>query len=160
MMRVGERASLQDFILGQNTMRLSVIAFVFGLGFLCAAQSAMASVVIYVSKSSQSMSVFVEGSHAYSWPISSGRRGYSTPAGSYRPTFLSRFHRSSRYYGSPMPHSIFFHRGYAIHGSYETGRLGSPASHGCIRLHPYHARTLYGLVQGYGRGATRIVIRN
>jgi hypothetical protein len=34
---------------------------------------------------------------------------------------------------APMPHSIFFRGGYAIHGSYATGSLGRPASPGCIR---------------------------
>jgi lipoprotein-anchoring transpeptidase ErfK/SrfK len=46
---------------------------------------------------------------------------------------------SKLYYNSPMPHSIFFSGGYAIHGSYEINRLGGPASHGCIRLHPANA---------------------
>jgi lipoprotein-anchoring transpeptidase ErfK/SrfK len=67
---------------------------------------------------------------------------------------------SRKYYNSPMPHSIFFHGGYAIHGSYEIRRLGGPASHGCVRLHPVHAAALFALVQKYGSGNTRIVISN
>jgi len=62
------------------------------------------------------------------------------------------------YYDSPMPHSIFFHGGYAIHGSYEINRLGGPASHGCIRLHPVNAATLFALVKGEGMAATTIVV--
>lgn len=118
----------------------------------------MAGVVARISKSQQIMSVYVDGYHAHTWAISTGRRGYNTPVGSFRPTTLSRFHRSSRYGGSPMPYSVFFYRGYAIHGSYEVHALGRPASHGCIRLHPANAQRFYSLVQSYGRGATRIVI--
>src|SRR5690606_11060482 len=122
---------------------------------LCAAE---AGVLVRISKSSQTMNAYVNGQHAYSWPDPTGRRGDSTPTGSYGPQWLSRFHRSRKYYNSPMPYSIFFRGGYAIHGSYETARLGRPASHGCIRLHPSHARRLFGLVQSYGKSATRIVI--
>jgi lipoprotein-anchoring transpeptidase ErfK/SrfK len=57
-----------------------------------------------------------------------------------------------------MPYSIFFHGGFAIHGSYEISRLGGPASHGCVRLHPTNAAALFALVQGQARGDTRIVI--
>src|SRR5580693_2527138 len=71
---------------------------------------------------------------------------------------LARTWFSKKYYNSPMPHSIFFHGGFAIHGSYEISRLGGPASHGCVRLHPSNAATLYALVQKEGAGNTRIVI--
>ncbi len=117
-----------------------------------------AGVVARIDKSQQVMDVYVDGSLAYSWAISTGRGGYNTPVGKFRPTFLSRSHRSRRYGGTPMPYSVFFHRGYAVHGSYEIRSLGRPASHGCIRLHPQNARTFYSLVQSYGRGATRIVV--
>lgn len=139
-------------------MRQFVIALIAAGTLVCSAFASQAGVVVRISKSSQTMNVYVEGDHAYSWPVSTGRRGYSTPTGSYRPKWLSRHHRSRKYYGSPMPHAIFFRGGYAIHGSYETGRLGRPASHGCIRLHPAHAGRLFRLVQSYGKGATRIVI--
>ncbi len=122
------------------------------------ATSASANVVARIDKSQQVMNVYVDGSLYYSWSISTGRGGYNTPVGKFRPTFLSRAHRSSRYGGAPMPYSVFFHRGYAIHGSYEIRSLGRPASHGCIRLHPQNARTFYSLVQSYGRDATRIII--
>jgi lipoprotein-anchoring transpeptidase ErfK/SrfK len=107
----------------------------------------------------QRMFVYVDGELYYTWPVSTARRGYRTPTGTYRVQSMKRFHRSSKYHNSPMPHSIFFHRGYAIHGSYATRRLGRRASHGCIRLHPSNARELYGLVRSYGRRNTRIIIR-
>ncbi|MBV8510000.1 MAG: L,D-transpeptidase, partial [Xanthobacteraceae bacterium] len=94
----------------------------------------------------------------YRWPVSTARAGYTTPNGVYRPQSMQRSHFSSMYHNSPMPHSIFFHGGYAIHGSYAINRLGGPASHGCVRLHPGNAATLFSLVSHEGPGRTRIVI--
>ncbi|MFM9161764.1 MAG: L,D-transpeptidase, partial [Methylocystis sp.] len=87
---------------------------------------------------------------SYSWPVSTARAGYSTPRGSFAPTGLQRMHYSRKYHNSPMPHSIFFRGGYAIHGSYATGALGRPASHGCVRLSPSNAALLYQIVQNEG----------
>ena len=123
-----------------------------------AAGSARANVVIVVDKSQQRMSVAVDGKARYSWPVSTARVGYRTPNGVYHPEWLARKWYSTIYHHSPMPYSIFFHGGFAIHGSYETGRLGSPASHGCIRLNPVHAATLFALVQEQGTGRTEIVV--
>src|SRR5271165_1175127 len=120
--------------------------------------SAYAAVVVTVYKSTQRMSVAVDGTPRYNWAVSTGRAGYGTPNGMYSPTRLERSWFSREYYNSPMPHSIFFHGGYAIHGSYEISRLGGPASHGCIRLHPSNAATLFALVQQEGTGATTIVV--
>ncbi len=119
---------------------------------------AQANVVISIDKGSQTMSVSVNGQPSYRWAVSTARSGYSTPSGVYHPQSLERSHFSKLYYNSPMPYSIFFHGGYAIHGSYEISRLGGSASHGCVRLHPSNAATLYGLVSREGMGATTIVI--
>jgi len=118
----------------------------------------LAKAVISIDKSTQHMSVLVDGVSRYRFAVSTGRAGYSTPNGTYRPQWLARSWFSKKYYNSPMPHSIFFHGGYAIHGSYEISRLGGPASHGCIRLHPRDATALYALVQREGLGATTIVV--
>ncbi len=106
------------------------------------------------------MNVFIDGELAYSWAISSGRKGFNTPRGSYRPTVLRRMHYSRKYDNSPMPHSIFFRGGFAIHGTGYVKQLGRPASHGCIRLHPSNAAKLFSIVKTYGAGNTRIVIQN
>jgi lipoprotein-anchoring transpeptidase ErfK/SrfK len=119
---------------------------------------AYAGVIAQISLASQRMHVYVNGRAAYSWKVSTARSGYRTPTGTYRPTSLVRYHRSTIYSGSPMPYSIFFYKGYAIHGSYETKFLGSPASHGCVRLHPSNAARLYTLVQHFGRANTTISI--
>ena len=58
-----------------------------------------------------------------------------------------------------MPHSIFFtDAGHAIHGSHATNYLGSPASHGCVRLAPKHASILFDLVMVEGPENTRLKI--
>jgi hypothetical protein len=127
---------------------------VFLLGTLTCAQ---AGIVITVDKSTQQLSVAVDGFPRYEWPVSTARMGYRTPNGTYKPERLARKWFSRKYDWSPMPYSIFFDGGYAIHGSYEIKRLGSPASHGCIRLHPENAATLFGLVKDRVRD-TQIII--
>jgi lipoprotein-anchoring transpeptidase ErfK/SrfK len=66
---------------------------------------------------------------------------------------------SKKYDWAPMPYAIFFRGGYAIHGTFETKRLGTVASHGCVRLSPDHARQLYRLVQAHGRGNVSIRVK-
>jgi lipoprotein-anchoring transpeptidase ErfK/SrfK len=122
------------------------------------AGAARANVLVSIDKSTQQMSVSVDGVPRYRWAVSTGRAGYGTPSGTYRPQRMERTWFSKEYYNSPMPHSIFFHGGYAIHGSYEIRRLGGPASHGCIRLHPANAATLFALVKQRGMSDTTIVV--
>lgn len=125
---------------------------------MLAGAPARADIVVQIDKSSQRMTVSVDGSPRYTWPVSTGGGGYGTPSGSFRPQSMQRMHFSRKYYNSPMPHSIFFYYGFAIHGTNDIARLGGPASHGCVRLHPSHAAALYGLVQRNGAGSTRIEI--
>lgn len=117
-----------------------------------------AALLVKVDRGEQIMRVYVENELMYVWPVSTGRRGYATPAGRFRPYTLSRFHRSRRYNNAPMPYSIFYRGGYAIHGTSDIHRLGGPASHGCVRLHTANARELFQMVQYFGKDATRIVI--
>jgi len=119
---------------------------------------AFARVLVIVDKNTQQMSVSVDGVPRYRFAVSTGRAGYGTPNGTYHPQRLAASWFSKLYYNSPMPHSIFFHGGYAIHGSYEINRLGGPASHGCIRLHPANAAALFELVKSQGTAATSIVV--
>src|SRR5215813_3087024 len=119
---------------------------------------AEAAVVVQIDRASQRMAVSVDGAPRYNWRVSTARRGYITPPGTYHPEMLARRWFSRKYYNSPMPYSIFYHKGFAIHGTMYLNQLGGPASHGCVRLHPANAATLFGLVQRYGTGSTRIVI--
>jgi hypothetical protein len=122
------------------------------------ASAAGAHVLINVDKGSQEMTVSVDGAARYHFTVSTGRPGLGTPSGTFHPQRMELTWFSKKYYNSPMPHAIFFHGGFAIHGSYEISQLGGPASHGCIRLHPDNAATLYELVQQQGMEATTIVV--
>jgi hypothetical protein len=113
-------------------------------------RSAEAGVTIQVDLSGQKMHVTNSAGETYDWAVSSGRSGFGTPHGSYKPYSLQRMHYSRKYHMSPMPHSIFFHGGYAIHGTYSVRELGRPASHGCVRLSPANAAALYAMVQKEG----------
>ena len=117
-----------------------------------------AAIVVQIDRAAQRMAVIVDGAPRYNWRVSTARRGYITPPGTYQPEMLARHWSSRKYYNSPMPHSIFFYGGFAIHGSYEISHLGRPASHGCVRLDPGNAAILFGLVQREGVAATTIVI--
>lgn len=135
------------------------LALALALGIGAPATSQAASLVASVDISTQTMTVVHRGEVKYRWKVSTARRGKVTPAGSWTAKWLSRNHRSSRYNNAPMPWSIFYSGNYAIHGTNQTGRLGSPASAGCIRLHPDNAAVLYRLAQQEGLKNTRIVVR-
>jgi len=124
---------------------------------LSMATPARAEIVVTVDKSSQRMSVSVNGQHRYTWAVSTGVGG--TPSGTFRPQALSRNHRSSLYGNAPMPYSIFYDGNFAIHGTTAVSQLGGRASHGCIRLHPSNAAVLFSLVQQQGLGSTRITVQ-
>jgi lipoprotein-anchoring transpeptidase ErfK/SrfK len=123
------------------------------------AHSATDKLRIDIDLSSQSMRVDAGFFNRHSWRVSTARPGYRTPVGKYRPTRLERMWYSSKYENSPMPYSIFFRGGYAIHGTYDTKRLGRVASHGCVRLAPENARRLYNLVLKHGSGNVSIRVK-
>lgn len=120
--------------------------------------SARADVVARISLSAQEMVVYVDGVARYGWAVSTARPGYRTPVGSFRPTRMHTMWYSKKYDNAPMPSSIFFLGGYAVHGTPHIRSLGRPASHGCVRLDPSNAKTLYGLVKQSGMGNARIII--
>jgi lipoprotein-anchoring transpeptidase ErfK/SrfK len=119
-----------------------------------------ARLVISINKVSQKMTVTLDGEQKYKWLVSTGAQGYSTPSGTFKPFRLERDHFSKEWDDAPMPHSIFFTpQGHAIHGSPYTKRLGTRASHGCVRLAPKNAATLFALVQKVGLSNTRVVVK-
>ncbi|MGE0008879.1 MAG: L,D-transpeptidase [Parvibaculaceae bacterium] len=141
-------------------LRKAVLLAAAGLLSLLMTAAAEAKVAIRIDISRQTMSVMVDGWHYADWRVSTARRGYWTPRGAFRPYMLKRMHYSRKYDNSPMPYSIFFKGGYAIHGTGHVRSLGRPASHGCIRLATGNAAKLYRLVRQHGKGGTRIVIVN
>lgn len=134
---------------------LGILAFV--LASLAGLAAAQAKVDVRVDIAAQRMTVTTDDGEVHNWAISSGRKGFRSPNGVYRPTRLERSWYS-RKYGGAMPYSVFFRGGYAIHGTTAVSALGRPASHGCIRLHPANAAKLYALVKKHGAGQTRIAL--
>jgi hypothetical protein len=139
-------------------MRHQAVILAAALAWLTGIESAEARLDILVDKATQRMLVIQNGYMRFIWPVSTGRDETATPSGVYTPQRLERNWFSTAYYNSPMPYSIFFHKGYAIHGSYAINRLGGPASHGCVRLHPHHASLLFDLVQEEGADKTTIEV--
>lgn len=143
-------------------MRKFVLLVLAAAGMLAAAASASfaSTLVARVDVSSQTMTVSKHGRVLYTWPVSTARSGYVTPRGQYKPTRMHKMWYSRKYDMSPMPYSIFFRGGYAIHGTNYVKQLGRPASHGCVRLHTANAARLYALVKEVGAGNAQIVVTN
>ena len=139
-------------------MRSHAVILAATLAWSISIKSAEAKLDILVDKATQRMLVIQDGFIRFMWPVSTGSDATQTPNGVFTPQRLERNWSSTAYYNSPMPFSIFFHNGYAIHGSYAIDRLGGPASHGCVRLHPHHAAILFDLVQLEGPNRTSIEI--
>ena len=117
------------------------------------------TILITIDRSAQRMTVSVDGIEQYAWPVSTGAPGYATPSGTFKASSMNEVWYSKQWDDAPMPHSIFFTKdGHAIHGSYETKRLGRAVSHGWVRLAPKNASTLYALVEQKGIENTTVVI--
>jgi hypothetical protein len=116
------------------------------------------TLILKADLKAQHLIVEENGEVKYVWPISSGRAGYATKTGTFRPQWASRMHYSRQYDLSPMPHAVFFNKGAAFHATREVRYLGRPASHGCIRLAPSNAAHLYRLVHQHGFYRTRVIV--
>jgi hypothetical protein len=142
-------------------MRFATIA---SASFAAAALASFASpvradILISIDKNTQSMSVTVDGAPRYIWPVSTGRPGYDTPDGTFKLNRMDADHYSQEWDNAPMPHTMFFDlQGHAIHGFFDVKHLGLAVSHGCVRLAPENAATLFGLVQAEGISETKVII--
>ncbi len=141
-------------------MRVSRCALVaLAIFIVSPAAPAAATVLVTIDKSTQRRTVEVDGSLRWVWPVSTGRPGHDTPSGRYTAFRMEADHFSKEWDDAPMPHSIFFSKtGHAIHGYLNTRRIGTPASHGCVRLTPANAARLYALVEQEGLPNTRVVV--
>ena len=127
------------------------------LGLLAVPHSAHANIMIIIDKGAQSMSVIVDGDRRWVWLVSTGRKGYATPEGSFKALRMEEVHNFQRE-EAPMPHVIFFTEHHAIHGTYEVRQLGTPVSHGLVRLSTQSAATLFALVRQRGLANTEVVV--
>lgn len=126
------------------------------------------AVWIYVSKGSQTLTLYRDGYNQGSWPVSTGISGFGTPDFDRHPNgriytrYTSTRYPEGDYNGlGNMPYAIFIEGGFAIHGTPRGNwsRLGRPASHGCVRVHPEAAQYLNRLVRSYGTRHTWITVR-
>ena len=137
-------------------IRVPVLA---ALATAFAISPALADLKITVDKTAQTLTVARDGQVLHTWPVSTGRTGRFTPVGNFRAFRMEKDHFSKEFDDAPMPHSIFFtDRGHAIHGSFETKKLGRPASGGCVRLAPENAKTLFEMVQAEGVLKTKVEV--
>ena len=133
-------------------------AFAAALAAMALTAPVRADILISIDKSTQQMTVMVDGATRYVWPVSTGVARYDTPSGVYKPFRMEVDHFSREWDDAPMPHSIFFtQKGHAIHGSYHKN-IGMPASHGCVRLEPKNATILFALVKQEHMSNTRVVL--
>jgi lipoprotein-anchoring transpeptidase ErfK/SrfK len=129
------------------------------LGFLAMFSTAYASPIVDITVDISSQEMYVQAPEGEAlWLVSTGRSNFDTPTGTFTPTRLEEEYYSKKYDDAPMPYSIFFTGGYAIHGTEHVSRLGRKASHGCIRLDPENAAVLYELVDYYGMENTVVRI--
>ena len=150
-------------IIASRTIVSLSLLLIFGPSFLAAEQTNESTrsptITVEVSLSGQKMKVYQSGVATHEWLVSTARKGKVTPKGAWTAKWLSKNHKSSRYNNAPMPYSIFYNGNFAVHGTYQVDRLGSPASAGCIRLHPKNAAVLFELVDAVGlKNATISVI--
>lgn len=144
-------------------LKLCTIAIMWSLWTadpVLSADEVVPKILVSVSISQQKMSVKILGRQEIVWPVSTARPGKTTPIGSWQPKWLSKNHKSSLYNNAPMPYSIFFNGHYAIHGTTQIDKIGSPASAGCVRLHPDNAAILFNLTKQVGLSSVKIEITN
>jgi hypothetical protein len=142
-----------------RAVRLLAAPTMAALLWLAPLMPAQARLLIEIDKSAQTMTVSQDGAPLHRWPVSTGLRAYDTPSGQYTPFRLEKDHFSREWDDAPMPHSIFFTKqGHAIHGTTHVRAIGRPASHGCVRLDPGHARVLFDMVRREGLANTRVVL--
>jgi lipoprotein-anchoring transpeptidase ErfK/SrfK len=149
-----------------RTLWRTCIAAAAALSFMAGAAHAASTVgndgrkvEIVIDKKAQRMTVFVGGEKRHEFVVSTGRAGYVTPSGTFRPSSMHKMAISVKYGNTPMPHTVCCTRvGLAIHATTAIRQLGRPASHGCIRLSPENAKLLYQLVQEIGLHNTTIRI--
>ena len=146
--------------MGLVTVKSRILSAIAGLVILGAgtAGAGAATLVAKVNVGSQTMEVMRQGRVIHTWKVSTARRGYITPRGQWRPIRMHKMWYSRKYDNAPMPYAVFYYGGYAIHGTNAVSRLGTPASHGCVRLETVNAQKFYTLVREIGPGKTKVIV--
>lgn len=139
-------------------MRFLAPLFVLFAVLVSWAAPAYAAIEARIHVASQRMEVLVDGVRAGDYVVSTGKKGHRTPKGAFTPERMHKKYWSHKYHNAPMPHSVFFNGGIAVHGTTETARLGRPASHGCVRMAPQAAAEFFELVKQHGMSNSRIIV--
>ncbi len=137
-------------------MRFASIAFAFLMSLFLVVGPSQAKVTATVSISKQTMVVKENGKVIGVWRVSTGKKGYATPRGTYSAKRLHARYFSKKYNNAPMHYAVFFRGGYAVHATNHVAQLGRPASHGCVRLAPGNAAKFFAAVKR--SGGARITI--
>ena len=120
-----------------------------------------------IIKAEQKLFLYINGRLDATWAVSSGAPGHATPDFDQQPNgriydqYSSTKFPGGNYKGlGNMPYAVFIEGGFAIHGTTEGNfkHLGTPASHGCIRLHPENGKVFNQLVRQYGIKDTWITV--
>jgi lipoprotein-anchoring transpeptidase ErfK/SrfK len=159
MLRQVGTTALRNIVRGKMSKLARVFA-VFFVSLLTTFSAGAAQLIAKVDVSRQVMTISYQGEILHTWPVSTGRSGFDTPRGAWKPKHMAQMWLSKKYDNAPMPYSVFFTGGYAVHGTSKVKALGRPASHGCVRLQTKNAAKFYSLVQQVGRKNTKIVITN
>lgn len=135
----------------------------------CYRASCQVFIDVVKSAAPQHADVYVGGVKKYTWNVSTGiEPGHRTPNFDTHPngriydSYMSRTYPGGDYNGlGNMPYAVFIKGGFAIHGTGRSNwpKLGTRASHGCIRLHPDNAKIFNRLVRGAGIAQTWITVR-
>ncbi len=141
-------------------LKILAVAGALVAGVMFSPSSARADVVAIIDIHTQSVTVKVNGFTRHVFPASTARPGFFTPLGTFKAEKMFVMAYSSLYNNAPMPNAVFFHYGWAIHGTTDVAKLGRPASAGCVRLHPQNAKILFDLIKTYGQETAQIVVLN
>lgn len=81
----------------------------------------------------------------YAVIVSTGKPSTPTVKGVFKIQSQHRFARmQGEDYDTPdVPYTMYYYRGYAIHGAYWHHNFGTPVSHGCVNVAVDHARWLF-----------------
>ncbi len=143
--------------MGYKLIKTAVAAFAFAV-IAAPLSTAQAGLVAEVDLSSQKMRIFVDGKRKYTWRVSTGKKGFTTPTGSFTPYNMKKLVVSKKW-KMTLPHTIWINGSIAVHGTFLTKKLGRVASHGCIRLAPKNAEKFYAMVKEYGMWFTTVTVK-
>ena len=127
----GQRALHQSWSICRWLLAIPA-ALIFAAGAFAEEDPPSSEKRVEINKTEQMLRAYEGDQLVFETRISTGRRGFETPKGSYHAGVKHRYHYSKRYHNAPMPFSVQVNGHIFIHGFTEVPMW--PASHGCIRV--------------------------